>query len=167
MNRGLLTGLLIFSLALNVAVAASLAWYLWIQPRTLPAPSNKAFQLSKSDYDRIRDLWRNQTPSSLREKKRTILQKKAEILDIIEKRPNDTAAMEKALKELLELTYSAELVAMNRIRVVSSQLPEDRRKAFLEYLRTRACPGMGMGRGHMHGRGRGPCSERMCPHPNN
>ncbi|MEW6531236.1 MAG: hypothetical protein AB1473_10390 [Thermodesulfobacteriota bacterium] len=169
MKRGLFIVLFAFSVALNIAVAGTIGWHLWLPERGAASGAGIQGPLSENDFRMIRGMWKSDGPRQLMEKRQTIIEKKAELLDLIATKPQDSKAAEKALNELDMLKAEEERMAMERIRQIMQRLPEDRRAAFLTFLKDRACPMMGPGMGWK--RQMGPGSEWrggqcICPvHP--
>ena len=169
MKRGLFIALFTFSVALNIAVAGTLAWHLWLPDRGPVAGAAVQGPLSEIDFRMIRGMWKSDGPRQLMEKRQTIIQKKAELLDLIATKPQDSKAAEKALNELDTLKAEEERMATERIRQIMQGLPEDKRAAFLTFLKDRACPMMGPGMGWKRQMGPGPGwrgGQCICPvHP--
>jgi hypothetical protein len=84
--------------------------------------------------------------------RRKILDKNREIVELIAKNPDNPAAAEKAVNEMITLRAEAERRALQRISSIMAGLPPDKREAFVSFLKNRACmgPGMGRMRGPMH-----------------
>lgn len=153
MKKIIVAGLLIFSLALNIAVAATLGWHFWLRDRFYPDLQRTESSFGVEDFSGTR----KPGPASLRgkmmETRTKIMQKRAEIIDLIAKDPGNPHAADKALQELSALKGEQERQAVERISAVLASMPEEKRQAFLELLRSRTCmgPGMGMGMGRRGG----------------
>ncbi|MBM4327856.1 MAG: periplasmic heavy metal sensor [Deltaproteobacteria bacterium] len=170
MKRGLFIALFAFSVALNIAVAGTLAWHLWLSDRSPAAAAAVQGPLTESDFRTIRGMWKSDGPRQLMEKRQVVLQKKADLLDLIAEKPQDPKAADKALDELNALKAEEERMAAERIRQIMQGLPEEKRAAFLTFLKDRACPMMGPGMGwkrQMMGQGPGwRGGQCICPvHP--
>jgi hypothetical protein len=169
MKKGLFMALFAFSLALNIAVAGTIVWHLWFFDRSPAAGDGVQGPLSENDFRMIRGMWTSDGPRQLMEKRQTIIEKKAELLDLIAAKPQDSKGAEKALNELDRLKAEEERMATERIRQIMERLPEDRRAAFLTFLKDRACPMMGSGMGGRRQMGPGPGwrgGQCICPkHP--
>lgn len=169
MKRGGLIGVLIFSLALNFAVAGTLVWKLWLADRFYGTPAIPGTPLTRSDFRRIASTSGNGQWQSMRQYRQQILQKNAEILDIIAANSDDPEASAKAVDELVALKGSLERQSIERIRRIVASLPEEKKSAFIEFMKQRTCmgPGMGWGRGRHrgprgpHGPGHGPMRHHM------
>ena len=163
MKRQILIGLFIFSVILNVAVGSTLIWHLWMEPGIPPSSTENGSKLSANDLKRIRTGWGSNGPGDLWKKRQHIMDKKAELIDVIARDPNNEPAIQKKLNELIALRAQVEKDALNKVRHILSTLPEDRRQVFLNFIRNRACmgPGMGLGPGMGMGRGRGPRGMMM------
>ncbi|MEW6111239.1 MAG: periplasmic heavy metal sensor [Thermodesulfobacteriota bacterium] len=147
MKRGLFIVLFAFSVALNIAVAGTIGWHLWFFERGPAAGLAAQGPLSENDFRMIRGMWKSDGPRQLMEKRQSIIEKKAELLDLIATKPQDSKAAEKALNELDTLKAEEERMATERIRQIMQGLPEEKRAAFLTFLKDRACPMMGAGMG--------------------
>ena len=166
MRRLLITGLFVFSVVLNIVVGATMAWNLWSARSPHPIRDPQRPELSSSDFERIRALWSGTASAQLREKRGQILEKKAQLLDIVAKDPDDVKAAQMALNELVVLGAQAEKQALDEVRQIMMALPQDKKQAFLNFLKTRACMGPGMGPGYGRGRHRmGPRYRGYCPMP--
>jgi hypothetical protein len=147
MRKTLFISLFVFSLALNLAVAATLGWHLWQEnraqiPQTTPDPG-----LSNDDLRQIRSVWMSSRTGGIRETRRKIIDKQLELLDEIAKNPGRPEAADKQLHELIALKAEIEEQAVARISNTLAELPQDRRQAFVAFLKTRSCMmPMGMGR---------------------
>lgn len=165
MKKTIFVGLFIFSLVLNFAVAATLGWHVWKGASFRSGPQPPGAEVSKEDFRQIRKVMSAQNGSTLMETRQQIIQKNAELLDLVARNPGDVSAAEAKIKELAALKEQMERRAIARISSVMASLPEEKRQAFLVLLKNRACmmPGMGMGRGG----GCGPMQGGMgrCPAP--
>lgn len=163
MKRSLFTGVLIFSLALNLAVAVTVGRHIWQQRAVAADSSPKGPTLTRNDVRQIGDMMPQQRFQSMMQARQQILDKKSEVLDKIARNPGDLKAVEPAITELFDLRNNVERQALARISHIMGSLPEEKRVAFLEFLKSRACGGAGMGwgrgghRGCGHG-GPGPCA---------
>ena len=158
MKKGLLAALLIISLALNVAVAGTIGWYLWSASTAVQQPEQvPGVTLSQDDERLIASLWPSKRRADMMQMRRELVKKKTEILEAIARNPGDVQAVEPQINELTALRGRMERQALARISTIMAGLPEEKRQTFLAFLKTRACMGPGMRR-HM-GRGMG----RMCP----
>jgi hypothetical protein len=158
MKKIILRAVFVFSLVLNVAVAATLAWYTWIKPQpiiSMTVPPNSS--LTPSDVEHIRKVGLRYGSEGMMETRRRILEKNSQILDLIAKNPGNPDVADKAIKDLIGLKWIEEKKAVDRISSVLASMPENRREQFLLFMRRRTCmgPGMGMGRGMGMGHGRG------------
>lgn len=153
MKKGVLAGLLIFSLALNLAVAGTLVWNLWLADRFDGSPAVPGTTLTRSDIRSIAAMSENGRWQSMWQYRQQILQKNAEILDLIAANPNDPQAPTKAVDELMALKGSLERQSIERIRRIVASLPDDKKKAFIDFLKQRTCMGPGMGWGPRGPRG--------------
>ncbi len=159
MKRVFLTGVLIFSLALNLAVGLTISWHLWGMRCSGPFGVDPACPLTKSEFQEVRRLWTENRQAPMKERMQQITAKHAEILDLIAKSPDNPQVADKAVEELVELKAQTEKECIQRIAQIAAKLPQEKRQAFLEFVKSRACmgPGMGLGRRGRHG-GRGCCA---------
>ncbi|MEW6350430.1 MAG: periplasmic heavy metal sensor [Thermodesulfobacteriota bacterium] len=156
-----LTGLLIFSLALNVAVGMTIGWHLWETRRAETLGVGADCPLTKSEWQEVRKLWKETRQASMRDRMQQITAKHGEILALIAQSPEDPQTADKAVEELVELKGRIERECIQRIAQIAAKLPAEKRQPFLEFVRGRACmgPGLGLGRkGRFSGRG-------CCPMP--
>jgi hypothetical protein len=156
MKRTIFIGLFIFSLFLNIAVAATLGWHIWSQKSHINAIASQTAPVNRADWREIRKSMSAQDRSALMETRQRLIAKNSELLDMLAKDPGNTGAAESKVKELVSIREQMERLAIARISTVMSSLPEDRRQSFAEFLKNRACmmPGMGFRRGSAE-RGRG------------
>jgi hypothetical protein len=168
MKKAILTGIFVFSLALNAAVAATVGWYYWKQSRW-ESEAGKAFAqataLTGEDLRAIRQMWPPEARMKMMETRKKILDKNVEVLDTISRHPGDMAAAEKNINELLALRANMEREALGRMSTILANLPVEKREAFAQFVRTRCCMGrsMGMGRGMGMEMGPGFCPAAMPP----
>lgn len=146
MKKGLLTALLIFSLALNVAVAGTVGWYLWNAPTAVQPEQVPAAALSRDDARLIASLWPSKRRADMMQMRRELVKKKTELLELIARNPGDIQAMEPQINELTALRSQMERQALARISTIMAELPPEKRQTFLAFLKTRACMGPGMRR---------------------
>jgi hypothetical protein len=156
MKRLLFIGLFVFSLALNLAVAATLGWHLWKDYRHQVFSGSAGPDVSHNDLKQIRAVWMKAGPERMMETRRKIMDKQLQLLDEIAKNPGKPEVADQTLNELTALKAQMEKQAITRISNTLAALPHDKREQFLTFLKTRACmgPGMGMRR---HG------GMRLCP----
>ncbi len=161
MKRTVFIGLFIFSIVLNIAVAATLGWHIWNQWSFGDAALIQNAPVAKADLRQIRQIMASQDRSALLETRQRVMEKNAELVDLIAKNPGNLSAAESTIKELAGLREQMERQAIARISIAMASLPEDKRQSLVGLLKNRACmgPGMGFGRGRgPHGRGGMPCS---------
>ncbi len=163
MKRILFTGILVFSLALNVAVGVTVGWHIWRQRAVAAVSTVTGPALTQQDVRQIGDMMPQQRRQWMMQARQQVLDKKSQVLDQIARNPGDLKAAEPTIRELLDLRNNMERQALTRISLIMGSLPEEKRAAFLEFLKTRACGGGGMGwdRGRNRGCGRG--GPRPCP----
>jgi len=162
MKRTVLTLVLIFSLALNVAVAATMAWHVWQERKAAPAQTAVVSPLTSADMTRLKRIWRDEIRAQMAESRERIRIKKMEILDLIAKTPGDMRPAENSIQELAALRGKMERDALERISKIAAELPEGKREAFISYVKDRACMGPGMGPGRWKRR-RGAPEASCCP----
>jgi len=154
-KKPLLTGIFVFSLAMNAATVATLGWHLWAEKRSVSAAATTESPLAREDVKNIYHLWPDSARVGMRELKGKIREKRAEVLNAIAANPNNPQAVEKSVGELMALREHMERQALAGIGAVMANLPQHKRDAFLDFLksRTRMGPGMGLGQGrHLRGR---------------
>ncbi|MFH1117659.1 MAG: periplasmic heavy metal sensor [Pseudomonadota bacterium] len=153
MKRTILLVLLAASLSMNVAVGGTVLWNLLRGPqyaakRDIPLETS----LDRDDLQRISAAWPRGRRAEMMEIRRKIGDKKLEVLELISKNPGDLKAADEKIDELIQLRGQMERKALTRISEIMGSLPEEKRTAFLGFLRNRACMGHGMmGRGMRHG----------------
>lgn len=160
MKKTVLIGLFIFSLALNLAVAATLGWHLWKENRAQVLQGTPGKELSEEDIRQIRNVWLDRGPAAMMETRRKIMEKQLELLDQIARNPGRPEAATQRLNELTALKVEMEKEAVARISHTLAALPQDKREAFMTFLKTRSCMGPGMGMRHRGRGGMGPCPVR-------
>lgn len=147
MKRRLLIGAFVFSVALNLAAASTVAWRFWRAPFHPCFPPEGYQALTPKDFDEIRRLARPDTPHPKREKHRRIHEKRAEIIDILAREPENLAAIEKPLAELGSLRANSDRAAMLRLSRIMARLSPEKRESFASFLKHRPFAGKGMGMG--------------------
>jgi hypothetical protein len=158
MKKGLLAALLIFSLALNVAVAGTVGWYLWYAPAAVQQRQQvPSVTLSQDDARLIASLWPSKRRAAMMQMRQELVKKKTEILEMIAQNPGNIQAVEPQINELTALRGQMERQALAKISTIMAGLPPEKRQTFLAFLKTRACMGPGMKR--RLGRGMG----GICP----
>jgi len=142
MKSVIFKGVLVFSLALNAAVGFVVVRHVWYSHQlavdTQPlVPSAVVADLpgDSPDAKGIR---------AFREKQRLLVEKKAQVLDLIAARPGDLSNAQGAIDELMVLRMQMERAALARISRIMAWMPEERRAEFLANLKNRACRGPGM-----------------------
>ncbi len=168
MKKTLFIGIFVFSLALNLAVAATLGWHIW-KERSATATSMIASSdkpeapVNPEDIRGIRRIMAQQDRAPFLEIRSKLTAKNLEVLDLIAKNPQDLSTAEPQIKELFALKEQVERQALSRISKTMAVLPEEKRQVFLTVLKNRACfmprMGMGTGKGHRHWRE----NMGMCP----
>ena len=133
MKRSLLVGALIFSVALNVTVAATLVWNLWLRDRFETGAVVPGIALTRSDVRRIATITRKNHWESMRRHREKVLRKNAEILDTLAADPNNVQAADKAVEELISLKGELEKQSIERLRRIMNSLPEEKKKALAAY----------------------------------
>lgn len=164
MRRIFFISLLVFSLALNVAVAVTLGWHIRQERIYAQGAPAQGPTLTRTDISRISEMMPQQRRQWMMQARQQILDKKSQVLDQIAGNPGNLQAVEPAIKELLDMRNDVERQALARISHIMGSLPEEKRPAFLAFLKNRACRGgrgMGWGRGR-HGGG-GPEGWQPCP----
>jgi Spy/CpxP family protein refolding chaperone len=164
MKKAVWIGVFVFSLALNLAVAATLGRHLWMQHHFSTTADMGTPALTPEDFEQIRKLCLKHNGAAMMETRNKILEKNFHLLDLIAKNPVDNPSVKQAVSELTELKRSAEKEAIARITNIMAALPPEKRQAFVAFLKNRSCmmPAMGFGRGGpgWSGGGMGPCRMR-------
>jgi hypothetical protein len=150
MKKGLLGALLTFSLALNLAVAGTLGWYL-LKTRAARPGQPPAVALSQDEARVIANLWPSKRRANMIHMRQELFKKKTEILEMIARNPGDVKAMEPQIAELTALRGRMERQALARISAIMAQLPPEKRQDFLAFLKTRV--GLAMRRHMRRGMG--------------
>jgi uncharacterized membrane protein len=167
MRRIAIIVLFVFSLALNVAVAVTLGWHMWMERNSSLTLQSAGSALTNEDFSKMRKMVPADMRRRMMEMQRACFAKRLEVLTAIASAPEDSGTAEQRIVELQALRVKADQEAFERIRNVMASLPAEKRQEFLEFLKNRCCmgPGMGpgMGRG-MGGRMRGgPGGCSPCP----
>jgi hypothetical protein len=152
-KRMLFAGLFIFSLAANLAVAVTLGWYYW---RPTPAASAETYvepPFNKKEMKRLHGMWPRK---QMLEFRRKIMEKRAEILDEIAANPGNPKAADKSFNELVTLRAEMERKAMAHFSAIMANLPEEKRRAFVAFLKQRQAQKLERGWEH-----RGTRQQRM------
>jgi hypothetical protein len=150
MKKTVFISLFVFSLALNLAVAATLGLHLWQENRAQGSTNPRETSLSDEDLRQIRSTWMAGRTRGMMETRRKIMDKQLELLDEIGKDPGRPEVAATKLNELTALKAEIEKLAVARISNTLSELPPEKRQAFITFLKTRSCMGPGM---PMRGRG--------------
>jgi len=147
MKSAILTGLFIFSIVLNLAVAGTLMWHFWWHgpPRSVE-PWMRSGQ-DQAELEQMRRTLAKEWRRGMMENRPKFFQKHQEILDVIVRDPGNSRAADRVIDELVALHADAERQSVARLSKILSQMPEDKRAAFVSYLKDRTCGGMGMGMG--------------------
>jgi len=159
MKRVIFIGIVIFSLALNAAVAATVGWYYW-KYHSWEKEAEQSFAataaLTGEDLQTIRQMWTPDARMKMMEMRKRILVKNSEVINAISRHPGNMAAADKEINELLALRGQMEREAYTRMSTILANLPADKREAFTGFVRNRCCVARGMSRGMGMGRGMGP-----------
>ncbi len=155
MKKSFFFGLLIFSLALNLAVAATVVWRL-LEGRSAASSSTPQSSLNVQEMQEITKLFQKNVQTSILATRNRMMEKRVEILDTIAQKPGDFDAVAKSVDELNGLKAKVERDAILEITKTAAGLPPQKRLMFLDMLKTRTC--MGPGRGC--GPGQGCCPMR-------
>ena len=149
MKNTLLKVLFIFSLVINAAVAFTMGWHLWVERRPHASDNSSGPVVGPEGFRQMRNMMAGNDRSSLMQTRRRIQEKKLEVLDLIAKNPGDINAADHGINELIALKGQMERDALARIGKIMTDLPEEKRLEFLNFLKNRTCrgPGMGFGRG--------------------
>jgi hypothetical protein len=151
MKKALFLTIFIFSVVLNLAVAGTLAWHL-LGVRSGASDLPMESRLTAEDFKFIGQCcMQNGPPRLVMELRQKIVEKKAEVLDVLAKNPGDPSVADAKLEQLTALSAQMEREAAKRISKVMAALPADKRDAFLMFLKNRTAMGVGP---CMH---RGPC----------
>jgi hypothetical protein len=158
MKKAIFVGILIFSLALNAAVAATVGWYYWKQSQWA-SEADKGFAqataLTTDDVQTIRQMWPRDEHMRMMDMRRKIMAKNAEVIDAIVQHPGDMGPADQKIRELMAVRGEMEREAFSRMSTILATLPPDKRESFAQFIRTRCCMGRGMGRGMGPGMGPG------------
>ncbi len=146
MKRIALITIFMFSIVLNLAVAASVGWHFFAAKHSaleIPATDNR---LTEDDFKIIgRCCMQSGGPKIMMDLRQKIVGKKAEVLDLLAKSPGDPRVASNKLDELNSLTGEMEKQAATRISQVIASLPPEKREAFLIFLKNRMAMGFGPG----------------------
>lgn len=157
MRKTVLVGILIFSLGLNIASFSMVAlhwwfhepddllttstesggWHTWFHRQRYLLKSPEGAQLGRSDREKIKSLWAATDPGELGRLRSQAKEKLVVILGLLDQNPIDEKALEKATAELAALRGKKETESILRLRAVVSGLTEQKKHAFLGYLKAR------------------------------
>jgi hypothetical protein len=133
----------VVSLAINLAVAATLGRHMWA--------SRSEVKLPAKDLEQIKfDIEKNS--NQLQSIKNELIAKRTHVLDMITQNPG-APIPEQEIGEVIALQAQMERLAMERLRSVADKLSPDDRRNFIQAIKTRCC-GRGMGMG---------CGTQGCP----
>jgi uncharacterized membrane protein len=155
MKKSSFIGLLIFSLGLNAAVAATVVWSVFAE-RTKAATSAPQVGVNAQEIMKISKLFQKNVQTSILAGRNRMVEKRLEILDAIAKKPGDFEAVAKNVDEMNELKAQVERDAILQITKTAAELPPEKRLLFIDWLKTRMCMGQGKG----CGQGPGCCPMR-------
>jgi len=156
MKRTVYAIILVASLAMNIAVGATVIWNLWHGRQSAVNVTTTESALNKADVHEISAAWPRDRREEMLKIRQQIQDKKLKILELIQKNPGNPKVAEEQIDQLVQLKGRLEKKALTRISDIMSTLPPEKRAAFFGFLRDRACMGPGMGRGMMgSGMGRG------------
>ena len=150
MKRAVWIGVFVFSLALNLAVAATLGRHLWSEHHSSASLSSAGTSgLTGEELNRIRNLCLKQNGAAIMDARSKILEKNFQLLDLMAQHPVDAATVEQRFNELVDLKRRSEKDAIDRISNAMAAFPPERRQAFAVFLKNRCCliPGMGLNHG--------------------
>jgi hypothetical protein len=161
MKRTVFISIFVFSLVLNLAVAATLGWHILQENRTKVSYAPPTPALSDNDLRLLRNAWVSSRPTAMVETRRKIIEKQLELLDQIAEDPGHPEVATRQLNELNALKAEIEKQAVARISRALAELPPARRQAFIAFLKSRSCMAPGMGMHRCRGmRGMGCCPIR-------
>jgi hypothetical protein len=166
MKKAVFIGLFIFSIAVNLAVAATVGWHLWWQSRAVmesAVATSGAPTLTHEDFQVIRQMCPREARMKMMEVRNNIMAKNLEVLDIISKHPGDISPADQKINELQQLKGQMDREAFSRISKIFSGLPEEKRQSFALFVKNRTCMGPGMGMRGGRGPGLGPRGMGACP----
>jgi hypothetical protein len=138
MKQTYLIGLLVFSLLINLGVAGTLVWHVTQQQKTASVPLPPGDGLTAADVNRIRSMWPQEKRRWMFQAQQDLVAKKAELLESIANNPGNLQACEPQIKDFLALRVQMERQALERISVMMSALPAERRPTFMVFLKNRA-----------------------------
>jgi len=143
MKRAPLTTCFIVSLALNLGVAVAIVWERWLRDGFETGKPSVELSLSPSEIRLIQDRF-----SVLgRIKRQQMLEKRAELLDLVSRNPQDSRACQRTLDEYLTLSGEMERQTFANISQVLASLPTEKRQILLLLLKERISRARGRGRG--------------------
>jgi uncharacterized membrane protein len=137
----------LFSVALNLAVATTVAWRVWWNPARPKFPTEGYQALSPGDFAEIRRLGKACGPNLTRESRLRVREKRNQIIDILAHDPQNLEAVEQPLSELVSLHHEADRRAVKRLSAIMAALSPEKRESFASFLKLRPFAGKGMGMG--------------------
>jgi hypothetical protein len=164
MKKAIWIGIFVFSLALNLAVAATLSRHLWFQNLPPASGDTGTPTLTRGDVEQIRSICLKHNGAAIMEARNQIIEKNFQLLDLIAKDPVDATTVELRVNELIDLKRKTEKEAISRISSTMAALPPEKRQAFVVFLKNRSCMMSSMDFGQGGGPGRRG-SMRPCPMP--
>lgn len=156
MKRKYMYILLVFSVALNLAVAGTIAWH-YITSHNAEA-SQMVPTMTTQDLQEFRMKLLKNLDNNLPSLRDQILAKRMEIIQTISQKPGDTSVLQDKIQELNSLRSQMEKIAIMEVSKTTAQIDPAKRDTFLEMLKNRTCMGPGMAKG----RGCGPGAS-CCP----
>jgi Spy/CpxP family protein refolding chaperone len=143
MKKFFLTAGFIVSLALNLGVGAAIGWELWLRHSFRAGKPGPELSLSPEELTLVKARF-----SADRQMKRhQMLQKRAELLDLVTRHTQDTSPCQQTLDEYLALSSEMDRERFASIGQVMAGLSTEKRQILLLYLKERISRAKGRGPG--------------------
>ena len=143
MNRFSLTTGFIVSLALNLGVGLAIGWELWVRHSFQAGKPGLEVSLSPEELTLVKDRFSGNGQI----KRQQMLEKRAELLDLVIRNPQDANACEQTLDEYLALSAERDRERFANISQVMAGLPTEKRQILLLLLKESISRAKGRGPG--------------------
>jgi Spy/CpxP family protein refolding chaperone len=133
MKRTLLTTGFIVSLALNLGVGAAIGWELWLRHSFRAGKPGPELSLSPEELTLVKARF----SADRQMKRQQMLQKRAELLDLVTRHTQDTSPCQQTLDEYLALSSEMDRERFASISQVMAGLSTEKRQILLLHLKER------------------------------
>jgi len=133
MRKFFLTAGFIVSLALNLVVGVAIGWELWLRHSFQSGKTGPELSLSPEELTRVKARFSANRPM----KRQQMLQKRAELLDLVTRNPQDANSCQQTLDEYLAISAEMDRERIANIREVMFSLSTEKRQILLLLLKER------------------------------